>query len=388
MTRSSASGATASRAAKSSGSRSRGRFSATRRSSSSTRRPPRSTPRPSGWCRTRSIDSRRAGRRSPLRTGSRPSATPTRSSSSTAARSSSAAATRSCSQRAGAMRRWSAGTRSSSRRHSSRAEVPAGRALDEPRARAEALEPFGVARRSAAWASTPACRRSSRSRGGPRVVVLVTVRAAAILLRLVEELDLALQQLVLEVLALQVELDLALEVRLARVALVEAALDDDSRGRKGDLPLPAEELLRLSGDLTGLGEQALLHELRFGCFQGGVAGCRGDHLRPARAGERRGGEETQVRLGHECRRGGLLDGGALVARGEDPIRDHGDAVRRRRIIELDVRRRGGIEHQPVDRDQLPLQDLALVELVEQVSERVAVVRVHERARRRLVLVLR
>src|SRR5690242_18669697 len=85
-------------------------------------------------------------------------------------------------------------------------------------------------------APPPACRRSSRSRRRLRVVV----GAAAVLLRLVEQLDLPLQQLVLEVFALQVELDLAREPRLACVALVEAALDDDPRRREGDLAFPAE----------------------------------------------------------------------------------------------------------------------------------------------------
>ena len=87
---SSASAATASRAARSSGSRSRARSSAIRPCWSSTRRRARSTRRPSGPSRTRSTGWRRAGRRSRSRTGSRPSATPTRSSSSTAAGSSSA----------------------------------------------------------------------------------------------------------------------------------------------------------------------------------------------------------------------------------------------------------------------------------------------------------
>src|SRR5438093_13580108 len=118
-------------------------------------------------------------------------------------------------------------------------------------------------------APLPACRHSSRSRGRLRLVVFA-LRAAAVLLRLVEELDLALQQLVLEVLALQVELDRALECGLTRVALVEAALDDDPRGRQGDLPLPAEAGLRLLGDLAVLRQQPLPHELRFGRFQGRV----------------------------------------------------------------------------------------------------------------------
>src|SRR5207247_11398866 len=49
----------------------------------------------------------------------------------------------------------------------------------------------------------------SHLRGRRRL--LVAVRAAAVLLRLVEQLDLSLQELVLEVLALQVELDRAVE---------------------------------------------------------------------------------------------------------------------------------------------------------------------------------
>ena len=89
--------ATASPAARSSGSRSPAPSSATRRSSCSTRRPRRSTRRPSGSSRRRSSSSRRAGRRSRSPTGSRPCATPIRSSCSTAAASPRSARTRSCS---------------------------------------------------------------------------------------------------------------------------------------------------------------------------------------------------------------------------------------------------------------------------------------------------
>ena len=95
-TPSSASAATASRAASGSGSRSRGRSCATRRSSSSTRRPPRSTRRRSAPSRRRSSGSPRAGRRLRSRTGSRPFATPTRSSCSTADASPRSARTTSC----------------------------------------------------------------------------------------------------------------------------------------------------------------------------------------------------------------------------------------------------------------------------------------------------
>ena len=109
-TRSSASAATASPAARSSAWRSRARSCATRRCSSSTRRRARSTPRPRPRYRPSSSGSPRAARRSRSRTGSRPCATPTRSSSSTAAGSSSAARTRSCSSAAGCTRRSSPGT--------------------------------------------------------------------------------------------------------------------------------------------------------------------------------------------------------------------------------------------------------------------------------------
>src|SRR6266496_3478977 len=73
-----------------------------------------------------------------------------------------------------------------------------------PRGRVAVVPERHAAQRGAA--PRPACRHSSRSRGRLRLVVFA-LRAAAVLLRLVEELDLALQQLVLEVLALQVELD-------------------------------------------------------------------------------------------------------------------------------------------------------------------------------------
>ena len=112
-TPSSASAATGSRAARSSGSRSRGRSCGTRRCSCSTRRRARSTRRPSAPCRTRSTGSRRAGRRSRSPTGSRRSATPTRSSCSTRAGSSSAARTKSCSSSAAATPPWSRATPSS-----------------------------------------------------------------------------------------------------------------------------------------------------------------------------------------------------------------------------------------------------------------------------------
>src|SRR5438874_8298801 len=82
-------------------------------------------------------------------------------------------------------------------------------------------------------APPPACRHSSRSRRRLRAVVVFALRAAAVLLRLVEELDLAFQQLVLEMLALEFELDPAFECGLARVALVDAALGDDPRAREG-----------------------------------------------------------------------------------------------------------------------------------------------------------
>src|SRR5438132_1016060 len=106
----------------------------------------------------------------------------------------------------------------SSGRRFSGVRLHAGRAPRRARSpgRVEAVpERCAGAQRGAA---PPACRHSSRSRR--RLRVLVAVGAAAVLLRLVEEVDLALQQLVLEVLALQVELDRALQLGLARVALV------------------------------------------------------------------------------------------------------------------------------------------------------------------------
>ena len=81
---------TASPAGRSSASPSPGPCSGTHGSSCSTRRPARSTPRPSARCSRRSTPCRRVGRRSPSPTGSRPSATPTRSWSSTTVASSSA----------------------------------------------------------------------------------------------------------------------------------------------------------------------------------------------------------------------------------------------------------------------------------------------------------
>ena len=74
--------ATASPAARSSGSRSRGRFCATRRSSSSTRPRARSTPRPSVWSRRHSTACRR-GRTTRHRAPPRRCVTPSRSSCST-----------------------------------------------------------------------------------------------------------------------------------------------------------------------------------------------------------------------------------------------------------------------------------------------------------------
>ena len=88
-TPSSATAATGSPAASGSGSRSPGCCSRPRRSSSSTRRPPTSTASPRPPSSARSTPRSRAGRRWSSRTGSRRSATPTRSWWSTAAGSSS-----------------------------------------------------------------------------------------------------------------------------------------------------------------------------------------------------------------------------------------------------------------------------------------------------------
>jgi hypothetical protein len=61
--------------------------------------------------------------------------------------------------------------------------------------------------------------------------LLIAVGAAAVLLRLVQQIDLLFQQLVLELFTVKLELDLAIERRLTDVALVEAALDDHAGGR-------------------------------------------------------------------------------------------------------------------------------------------------------------
>lgn len=109
-TPSSASAATASRAARNSAWPSPARFCATRPSSSSTRRPAPSTPAPSSPCRRRSTHCPPGAPPSRSRTDSPPCATRTRSSSWTAAGPPSAAATRNCSSWTAAMRRSSAGT--------------------------------------------------------------------------------------------------------------------------------------------------------------------------------------------------------------------------------------------------------------------------------------
>jgi predicted lipoprotein with Yx(FWY)xxD motif len=97
-----------------------------------------------------------------------------------------------------------------------------------------------------------ACRVGSRlGRVGLAAVLAAGLaRAAAILLGLLEQVDLAPQQHVLQLLGLQVELDLPLAGRLARVALIQAGPDDHARRGQAHRPLPAEAHHRFLGNLA------------------------------------------------------------------------------------------------------------------------------------------
>ena len=53
-------------------------------------------------------------------------------------------------------------------------------------------------------------------------------RTAAVLLRFLEQINLLLEQLILEILAGEIERHLLLQLRLADIAIVEAALDEDA----------------------------------------------------------------------------------------------------------------------------------------------------------------
>src|SRR4051794_25615633 len=85
-------------------------------------------------------------------------------------------------------------------------------------------------------------------------VLLLALRAAAVLGRLVEQLDLALEQL-------QLELDTPLQRRLADVALVQAALDDHAGRRQRADALERDPLHELLGDGARRVEQPGLLQL-------------------------------------------------------------------------------------------------------------------------------
>src|SRR6266550_3122306 len=172
-------------------------------------------------------------------------------------------------------------------------------------------------------------------------LALVAVGAAAVLLRLLEQGDLLLQQLVLQALVLELELDLALERRLADVALVETALDDHAGRRQGDLPLPVEERLRVVGDLAGLRQEAFCDQFLVDRVERRLPSRGRDRPRTDRRRQERDPREGAAageRLG-DARLRAPLYVEPLLARCEDAVGNDAHAAERRRVVELDIGRR-------------------------------------------------
>ena|ERR1700722_12069778 len=68
--------------------------------------------------------------------------------------------------------------------------------------------------------------------------LLSLARTAAVLLRLLQQTDLFLEQLIFQLHAVKFQIQLLLQFRLANAAFIEAALDEQARCRQSDLLLP------------------------------------------------------------------------------------------------------------------------------------------------------
>lgn len=75
-------------------------------------------------------------------------------------------------------------------------------------------------------------------------------RATAVLLRLLEQVDLLFQQLILKFVTFQIERYLLLQFRLADAAVIQTTLDEQAGGRNGHRFLPAQRLLQIGRNLA------------------------------------------------------------------------------------------------------------------------------------------
>ena len=108
------------------------------------------------------------------------------------------------------------------------------------------------------------CYLRGKHRGPAPLTVLFSgpFRTAAMLLRLVEQLDLTLQQLIIEVHSLQLEIYLLLQPGFTDTARVQATLHDYACRRRRRLAFVTELRLGTRGyDATRFVDQTLLHEL-------------------------------------------------------------------------------------------------------------------------------
>src|SRR5262245_37152221 len=225
----------------------------------------------------------------------------------------------------------------------------------------------GHARTLAARFCGPGETRRGRTQAAPPVphrrltpllvpaFVLLPIGAAPVLLRLLEQLDLPLQEL-------QLEVDLLLELGLADVALVEASLDDDAGRGQQHLALPAVPRLRLLRDLALLVEEAGLHEVLVDLLQDLLERVGRECLDRAgarRTRARREADRREVPVLLEHTRPSLALGFETVRRRrEDCVRHDGHEPARHRWLRADARGCGRVEHAPVDANQLPAHGLA------------------------------
>src|SRR6516225_5338377 len=118
------------------------------------------------------------------------------------------------------------------------------------------------------------------------VVGSLTGRTAAVLLGLLQQVNLLLKQLVLQPLVLQVEFDALHERRLANVAIVQAALDEDAGGGQRRLFLEGIAGLGSRRDLAAAVQQSFILEFLLHLLDGLIA---------------QGSSERRVGLDHRSR---------------------------------------------------------------------------------------